>query len=88
MKVIEPITKSVEETVDIICDMCGKSCKGEMNYEVATLEAYWGYSSKKDLDKWECHLCESCADKVKGFIESQGGKVRVRVWELNKVGTL
>ena len=47
----------------------------DMNYEMAYLQARWGYCSRKDETKWCCDICEDCADKVKQFIESIGGKV-------------
>jgi hypothetical protein len=52
------------------------SCKKGYNYERAQLRADWGYDSKKDGVRWECDLCEDCADKVKAFIESIGGTIR------------
>ena len=77
--------KLVEELVktalvkDIVCDCCGNSCRdtADMNYEYAIFHADWGYGSSNDLSEWESHLCEACALKVKKFIESLGGKVRV-----------
>ena len=63
---------------DIICDCCGNSCyKADLNYEYATFHARWGYCSANDLDEWESHLCEACSLKVRAFIESLGGKVRI-----------
>lgn len=58
------------DVVDIICDCCGKSCsKGDYGYEFLKLSASWGYTSKKDLEKWEAHLCEDCVDATLGFIK-------------------
>jgi len=70
-KVTEP------KLVDITCDVCGKSCrdKMDMNYEMISLQGSWGYCSRKDGLNWLCDLCEDCADKVKQFIESIGGKI-------------
>lgn len=69
----------IEVVKDIVCDCCGKSCQDKegFNYEYATFHARWGYDSAHDLDDWESHLCEECALKVKAFIESMGGKVRI-----------
>ena len=77
IKTTEPVQTEVVK--DIVCDCCGNSCrdKDDLNYEYATFRASWGYSSANDLDDWESHLCESCALKVKTFIESLGGKVRI-----------
>ena len=64
---------------DIVCDCCGVSCRDKegVNYEYATFHASWGYCSANDLDEWESHLCERCALKVRTFLESLGGKVRI-----------
>ena len=63
--------------VDITCDICGKSCRdsADMNYEMACLRGHWGYMSRKDGTRWCCDICEDCADKVKQYIESIGGKI-------------
>ena len=65
--------------IDITCDICGKSCrdKMDMNYEMVSLAGSWGYCSQKDGQSWLCDMCEGCADRVKQFIESIGGKVSV-----------
>ena len=64
---------------DVLCDCCGNSCKVNSTppliCEYATFQAYWGYFSKKDGTQWDCDLCETCADKVKQFIESIGGGI-------------
>jgi len=62
---------------DITCDVCGKSCrdKMDMNFELVILRGSWGYGSRKDGTSWECEICEDCADKIRQFIESIGGKV-------------
>ncbi|MDD5510634.1 MAG: hypothetical protein PHI12_07490 [Dehalococcoidales bacterium] len=66
-------------TKDILCDCCGDSCRPvkARNYEYATFSARWGWDSERDLEVWEAHICENCAVKVKNFIESIGGKVRL-----------
>ncbi len=72
MKVGERVPTTALEITDIICDLCGKSCwKGDPNnrkdggFEYAELLARWGYySDNKDTDKWECHICEDCCDKL------------------------
>lgn len=63
---------------DIICDICGKSCLISdpledyriETAEYATLEATWGYWSKKDGDRYYNEMCEICFDKVKSYIDS------------------
>lgn len=70
------------------CDVCGHSCKmevtthGDGNQVFATLHGHWPYGSKYDTEDHECHMCESCYDKVKEFIESLGGRVRIRGYHL------
>lgn len=65
------------ELSDILCDICGKSCTNDCSsisdppiMEYATLEAMWGYCSRKDGDSYKCEMCENCFDKVKAFIDS------------------
>lgn len=65
-----------EVITNIICDSCGGSCVNKNigsattpYFEFMTLKANWGYSSKKDLEKWEAHLCEKCVDEKLSFIK-------------------
>ena len=66
------------------CDICGESClhffipddPEASSPEYATLQAHWGFFSKKDLYKDECVMCEKCFDKVTAFILLLGGKIR------------
>jgi hypothetical protein len=75
----------VDEVVGYVCDICGSPCLKESgsnrleSSEHATLRADWGYWSEgKDETAHECHMCESCYDKVRRFIEDElKGKVRV-----------
>lgn len=69
-----------EEIDNVICDCCSNSCtdKATNLIESALFVAGWGYSSKRDGEKWECDLCEGCAVKIKEFIESIGGKVNIK----------
>lgn len=76
--------KQVEVVVGFVCDVCNENCAKEPGdtdghtAELATLSAEWGYwSNDKDLTWHECHLCESCYEKVRRFIEVElHGKVR------------
>ncbi len=79
MRKIRKVTRKIEETEDIICDICGKSCRDKlnMNYESSILSASWGYGSSKDGSQWGGDFCESCSDKIKEFIESLGGKLEI-----------
>lgn len=61
--------KTVEFIDDVICDICGKSCKDKLdNFENAELNAYWGYTSKRDGDTYEVDMCEDCFDKTLQFL--------------------
>lgn len=73
------VTEAVQrqEIIDILCDICGFSCKTSCDIEHATLYANWGYHSQYDTQDHECHICAACYEKVKTFIESLGGKIRV-----------
>ena len=78
-------TKQTEEVIGYECDVCGNSCfkvageQREHSTEYAALTAEWGFWSEgKDLTRHECHLCESCYEKVRKYIEQVlHGKVRV-----------
>jgi len=71
--VIKKVKKEVDVVVDILCDCCGKSCKDLMGeFQYMELNASWGYSSKKDLEKWTAKVCEKCVDeKFKTMINFQ-----------------
>ena len=69
MKIKKTITREIETTIDIVCDICGKSCgiqvDGEIvRYSYATLSGCWGYWSDHDGDITELHICEKCVDKI------------------------
>lgn len=72
--------QTVDKVVGWLCDVCGEPCNpvDPEAWEFATLSAQWGFYSKKDQELHECHICELCYDKITNFIESLGGKVRVR----------
>jgi hypothetical protein len=77
--------KQVEEVIGYLCDVCSNSCFKETgnqrlhSTEHAVLSADWGFwSDGKDLTRHECHLCESCYEKVRKYIEQVlHGRVRV-----------
>ena len=63
-EVKKKIRKMVDVVTDILCDCCGKSCKVENgDYEYMELKASWGYSTKKDLERWTAKVCEKCVDE-------------------------
>lgn len=69
--------KLKKHLADIKCDICKKSCvTTDISDDIlgiaefATLEAIWGYFSRKDGEKYNCEMCEDCFDKVYKFIEN------------------
>lgn len=63
MKTYKIVKKKVLDKT--YCDICGSCCTDEnCGDEYATLEALWGYSSRKDGSKYEIHLCENCFDET------------------------
>jgi hypothetical protein len=63
-----------EVLVDILCDSCGKSCKGERplsrNFHRMNLSVKWGYGSKHDLEEWSAQICEACVlEKLEPIIK-------------------
>ena len=64
-KVFKEKRETVSTLINISCDRCGKDCKCPLgNIEVATIYAHWGYSSGKDAEIHEVHLCEACYDET------------------------
>ena len=59
-------TKSIEVDMleDILCDMCGNSCRSGDYYNRMKLYAHWGYDSAKDGEFYIADVCETCVDKV------------------------
>jgi len=87
MEVKEVQNKKQKITVDVLCDICGKSCKkhegvvgnpvrtdnGEPYYsfEYMTLKANWGYHSEHDCEEWVAQVCESCVVEKFSFVNFQ-----------------
>jgi hypothetical protein len=66
-----------EVVTDVICDICGKSCKTTMDFEFGILHSDWGFDSKKDGEHHLCQMCEDCYNEVVDFILSRGGKIKI-----------
>jgi hypothetical protein len=62
--------KLVDTLDNVLCDVCNKSCKHEMNYEVARLSVNWGYESKNDGDAYCIDLCEDCFERTLQHLKS------------------
>ena len=61
-----------EEVIDIICDMCGKSCAvhNTDDLEFSRLSAEWGYNSSQDGETLEKYFCEDCTEKILDYVSS------------------
>lgn len=77
MKIKHIEKQEVEVTTDVICDCCGKSCRGEgsedvglRDFQFMQMEAHWGYfSENKDMQKWTAQICEKCVDEKFSFVK-------------------
>lgn len=62
------IEKLIEEEVvdDIICNKCGKSCKGGYNFEgLLEIKIMGGYGSLLgDMETYEFSICETCLQSM------------------------
>jgi hypothetical protein len=63
MKISKIVNTPIIENTDVICDICGSSCKTEHGFEYMKLKAFWGFDSHHDLEKWTAQVCESCVIK-------------------------
>lgn len=70
MKTYRKVTKKVEHNV--YCDICDKNCT-DINYgsEYATVEALWGYASKRDGERFDIQLCENCFGDMLGWMRNK-----------------
>lgn len=66
MKKIVKVEKIIDTVEDILCDMCGGSCKTPEDGYVnsANLSANWGYGSLQDGKSYNIDLCEKCFNKT------------------------
>ena len=58
-----------EKLDEVICDICGQSCKKTYNNEFASLSATWGYDSSNDFTRHEIDICENCFNKTIQFLK-------------------
>lgn len=75
-------TRQARVLVDILCDVCEKSCKNDRHsgddtllhedgdFEYGSVSATWGYFSRKDGESYSTVLCEDCFDNVVKHIEA------------------
>jgi hypothetical protein len=56
--------KKVNILSEVLCNYCGKSIPETVGipgqFEYALLQAWWGYGSKHDTDKFNIDFCEEC----------------------------
>ena len=72
MELKKEVLKPQLETVDILCDCCGRKDSdfrkeygnGDYPLPMIALEGSWGYASKKDLEHHKAWICEECYDKI------------------------
>jgi hypothetical protein len=71
------IYRFIEEIEDIICDMCGGSCKKDLDIlDCIIIDHKWGYGSNLDGEQWTAHICADCAEnKLKPLI-----KFKIKDW--------
>jgi len=63
MRIIKTVNKAVEETDNIFCNKCGKSCYSEVAYGgLIGAKVKGGYCSKfiGDGDNYQFDICEKC----------------------------
>lgn len=64
--------KTVTVLDSVYCDICGLNCTIEqVGSEYATLEALWGYGSRRDGEKFDIHICQDCFDDVLNWMIKQ-----------------
>lgn len=80
MKQTELQKKETTVVVDIICDSCGKSCKTDFGFEYMEMKAFWGYNSKKDMEKWSAQICEKCVDEKLSFIKFKSEEITFQTY--------
>jgi len=62
--VTKTVVQEVTEVADILCDKCGRSCRGKYNFCGITFEVSGGYDSPvfpDDESVTKYHICEHCA---------------------------
>ena len=64
MKILKKKYRPKYEVTKILCNNCGHRTDFRILKEHVSVEVSWGYYSKKDGEKHEFDLCESCYDKM------------------------
>ena len=71
------VEEAVKKIADVICNRCGKSCISLGSVEALHCHEEWGYGSHRDLSMWDLHLCESCSEEFKEWVEKDGGSIDI-----------
>lgn len=57
---------------DIHCAACGGSTRVPgYGQQHGTLQAFWGYGSKHDGERYQVHLCESCFFSTLAYLRQE-----------------
>jgi hypothetical protein len=65
MKRLDRVMREVVALEDVLCNRCGVSTRQHGgDYKAATLFIHFGFSSRKDGQYHESHLCEPCYDRI------------------------
>ena len=80
MKQTELQQKETTVVTDIICDSCGQSCRTNCGFEYMEMKAFWGYASKKDMEKWSAQICEKCVDEKFSFIKFKSEEISFQTY--------
>jgi len=75
---IKKVMQKVSKTDDVVCDLCGKSCRFVIsekediaNFNYATITPKFGYGSKLDGIEYEKQICEDCYTKIFGGVDDE-----------------
>lgn len=87
MEILEKKLVEKEVVGDVICNMCGDSCRDYIdaahthcNYNYAAITSNFGYGSTLyDGEEFEAHICESCYQKIENMFVIKPEK-KVNYW--------
>lgn len=79
MEVTQQAMRRQTIVTDVLCDICGQSCKVDegvvdnpvrddhgqtyYDFEYMKLQANWGYHSPKDCEEWTAQVCFKCVEE-------------------------
>lgn len=74
MRITRAIEKTVVETTDILCNRCGESCKGDLNFNgLIEAQVVGAYDSTSLLDNviYTFSMCEKCLSEMFRYFAHQ-----------------